>query len=87
MLFHPDRGVQYCSKQTANYLKANQFRQGISRKGNCWDNVVAENFFKPLKADLIDGCKLRTKEQLRVEIFEGIGADTIKNEDILPLGI
>jgi len=72
MLFHSDRGVQYCSKQTVNYLKAYQFKQSMSRKGNCWDNAVAESFFKTLKSELIYGCKLKTKEQLRVEIFEYI---------------
>jgi len=72
MLFHSDRGVQYCSKQTVNYLNAYQFKQSMSRKGNCWDNAVAESFFKTLKSELIYGCKLKTKEQLRVEIFEYI---------------
>ena len=57
MLFHSDRGVQYCSKQTVNYLNAYQFKQSMSRKENCWDNAVAESFFKTLKAELIYGCK------------------------------
>jgi transposase InsO family protein len=72
MLFHSDRGVQYCSKQTVNYLNAYQFKQSMSRKGNCWNNAVAESFFKTLKAELIYGCKLKTKQQLTVEIFEYI---------------
>ncbi len=72
MLFHSDRGVQYCSKQTVNYLNAYQFKPSMSRKGNCWDNAVAESFFKTLKSELIYGCKLKTKQQLRVEIFEYI---------------
>jgi transposase InsO family protein len=72
MLFHSDRGVQYCSRQTVNYLNAYQFRQSMSRKGNCWDNAVAESFFKTLKTELIYGGRLKTKEQLAVEIFEYI---------------
>lgn len=72
MLFHSDRGVQYCCKQMVNYLNFYQFQQSMSRKGNCWDNAVAESFFKTFKSELIYGCKLKTKEQLRVEIFEYI---------------
>jgi transposase InsO family protein len=72
MIFHSDRGVQYCCKQTVNYLNCYQFQQSMSRKGNCWDNAVAESFFKTFKAELIYGCKLKTKEQLRLEIFEYI---------------
>lgn len=72
MLFHSDRGVQYCAKQTVNYLNFYHIKQSMSRRGNCWDNAVAESFFKTFKSELIFGCKLKTKEQLRVEIFEYI---------------
>ena len=41
-------------------------------KGNCWDNAVAESFFKSLKTELIYGNKLITKEQMKLEIFEYI---------------
>ncbi|WP_293050316.1 IS3 family transposase [Paludibacter sp.] len=44
----------------------------MNRKGNCWDNAVAESFFKTFKSELIYGCKLKAIEQLRVEIFEYI---------------
>lgn len=44
----------------------------MSRKGNCWDNAVAENFFKSLKTELIYGNKLITKDQMELEIFEYI---------------
>ena len=72
MLFHSDRGVQYCCKQTVNYLNFYKFKQSMSRKGNCWDNAVAESFFKTFKSELIYGCKLKSKEQLKVDIFEYI---------------
>ena len=44
----------------------------MSRKGNCWDNAVAESFFKSLKTELIYGNKLISKEQMKLEIFEYI---------------
>lgn len=46
--------------------------RSMSRKGDCWDNAVAESFFKSLKAELIYGNKLITKVQMELEIFEYI---------------
>lgn len=46
--------------------------RSMSRKGNCWDNAVAESFFKSLKTELIYGNKLITKKQMELEIFEYI---------------
>jgi putative transposase len=42
----------------------------MSRKENCWDNVVVESFFKSLKTELIYGNKLISKEQRKLEIFD-----------------
>ena len=42
----------------------------MSRKGNCWDNAVAESFFKSLKTELIYGNKLIFKERMKLEIFD-----------------
>jgi transposase InsO family protein len=59
VLFHSDRGVQYCSTVFRETLKRQcpQVRQSMSRKGNCWDNACAESFFKTLKRELetLDG--------------------------------
>jgi transposase InsO family protein len=41
----------------------------MSRNGNCWDNAVAESFFKSLKTELIYGKKLISKDQMKLEIF------------------
>jgi putative transposase len=46
--------------------------RSMSRKGNCWDNAVAESFFKTLKAEQIYGNKLISKEQMELDIFEFI---------------
>jgi transposase InsO family protein len=49
-IFHSDRGVQYASNKMVNALNLNtKITQSMSRKGNCWDNAVAESFFKTLK--------------------------------------
>ncbi|MFY0256437.1 IS3 family transposase [Chitinophaga sp. 30R24] len=50
-IFHSDRGVQYASHEFRNLLKSNAVQQCMSRKGNCWDNAVMENFFKILKSE------------------------------------
>jgi len=72
MIFHSDRGIQYACKAMVNTLKSYHITQSMSRKGNCWDNAVAESFFKSLKTELIYGQKLMTKEQTRIAIFEYI---------------
>ena len=72
MIFHSDRGVQYACSQTVNVLKSLKVEQSMSRKGNCWDNAVAESFFKTFKSELIFGTKLRTKEEMRLIVFEYI---------------
>jgi putative transposase len=49
-IFHSDRGVQYASNRMTNILNSsNKITQSMSRKGNCWDNAVAESFFKTIK--------------------------------------
>lgn len=49
-IFHSDRGVQYASNKMTSLLSySSKITQSMSRKGNCWDNAVAESFFKTLK--------------------------------------
>jgi len=72
LIFHSDRGVQYASKKFANTVEFYGVTRSMSRKGNCWDNAVAESFFKSLKTELIYGNKLIPKEQMELEIFEYI---------------
>jgi transposase InsO family protein len=52
-IFHSDRGVQYACKDFKDALKRKKAKQSMSRKGNCWDNAVAESFFKTLKVECI----------------------------------
>jgi putative transposase len=44
----------------------------MSRKGNCWDNAIAESFFKTLKTELVYHDNYATKEQAKLAVFEYI---------------
>ncbi|WP_154644605.1 DDE-type integrase/transposase/recombinase, partial [Leptospira interrogans] len=52
LIFHSDRGSNFCSKETRRLLITNGIRRSNSRKGNCWDNAVAESFFSSLKREI-----------------------------------
>ncbi len=72
LLWHTDRGSQYASYSHKDLLQQNGIVQSMSRKGNCWDNAVAESFFKTLKSDLIYEEYFYTKKQAKYKIFEYI---------------
>lgn len=73
LIFHSDRGVQYACNEFREVLaRAEGIVQSMSRKGNCWDNAVAESFFKILKTELVYHSKLETIAQAKLEIFEFI---------------
>jgi putative transposase len=44
LIHHSDRGSQYASRAFRQLLKKHGFKGSMSRKGNCWDNAVAESF-------------------------------------------
>lgn len=72
MIFHSDRGVQYASHLFSGVLKKHHVLQSMSRKGNCWDNAVAENFFKILKSELVKHSNFECLLKAKVELFEFI---------------
>jgi putative transposase len=73
LLFHSDRGVQYACDEFLFHLKKNKnVTQSMSRKGNCWDNAVAESFFKTLKVECVYQNKFATREQAELAVFEYI---------------
>lgn len=73
LLFHSDRGVQYaCDEFSFQLKKNNNVTQSMSRKGNCWDNAVAESFFKTLKVECVYQTKFETKKHAELAIFEYI---------------
>lgn len=71
-LVHSDRGSQYASAAFRKELKTHGCKQSMSRKGNCWDNAVAESFFGTLKTELVHHEKYKTREQARLNIFDYI---------------
>jgi transposase InsO family protein len=93
LIFHSDGGIQYVCKKFVNVLDSyKKITRSMSRKGNCWDNAVAESFFKSLKTELIYGKKLISKEQMKLKIFDPSEANrrsntlkfgTTEKEDIL----
>jgi len=72
MIFHSDRGVQYAAQEFRDLLEENAIVQRMSRKGNCWDNAVAESFFKILKSELIYHTEFASMAEARVALFECI---------------
>ncbi|MEB2774974.1 DDE-type integrase/transposase/recombinase [Algoriphagus sp. D3-2-R+10] len=72
LIFHSNRRVQYACEEFRKLLQSYKILQSMSRKGNCWDNVVAENFFKILKSELIYQIPKLQYDQTRIEIFEFI---------------
>jgi transposase InsO family protein len=71
LIFHSDRGVQYCAKAFREVLQrfCPAVRQSMSRKGDCWDNACAESFFKTLKNELdtLDG--EHSSQEIRQSVF------------------
>jgi len=72
LIWHTDRGSQYASYSHKDLLLQYGIVQSMSRKGNCWDNAVAESFFKSLKNELVYQTYFYTKKQAKREIFEYI---------------
>lgn len=73
LLFHSDRGVQYaCSDFTELLKRYPEVQQSMSRKGNCWDNAVAESFFKSMKTEMVYHHTFQTMAEARLAIFEYI---------------
>jgi len=72
LVHHSDRGSQYAAKSYRRILKARGIECSMSRKGDCWDNAVAESFFATLKVELVYETLFITRAQARQQIFEYI---------------
>lgn len=72
VIVHSDRGSQYCSIRYQNLLKNHRLIGSMSRKGNCWDNAIAESFFHTLKVELVHTEKYTTRESAKQSIFQYI---------------
>ncbi|MCH5299633.1 MAG: IS3 family transposase [Ruminococcus sp.] len=69
---HSDQGFQYTSNAYFNLTQSYGIKQSMSRRGNPYDNALAENFFSILKTECIHRVKLKTYEQARLIIGEYI---------------
>ncbi len=73
LIFHSDRGIQYaCCDFTKLLDSYKNVKRSMSRKGNCWDNAVAESFFKTIKVECIYQQKFNNQDQAALVIFEWI---------------
>ncbi|MDI6051387.1 IS3 family transposase, partial [Flavobacterium sp. XS2P24] len=70
LTLHSDQGWQYQMKQYQHLLKEKGIVQSMSRKGNCLDNAIIENFFGILKSELFYLKKYKSIDQLKKEINE-----------------
>jgi len=71
-MIHSDQGVQYQSIGYQKYLKEHNITLSMSRRGNCYDNSLAENFFSHVKAEFFHRCKFKTVKQFIRDLIEYI---------------
>ena len=72
LMHHSDRGCQYASQAYRDALAAHGIECSMSRKGDCWDNAVAESFFGTLKTELVHRTRWATRLAARTAVFEYI---------------
>ena len=74
LIFHSDRGSQYASYSFRKIIRSYNglVKQSMSRKGNCWDNAVAESFFKSLKVEWVYDFNYKSREQAQLSVFSWI---------------
>ena len=73
VIFHSDRGIQYACTEFSTLLDTIPgVIRSMSRKGNCWDNAVAESFFKSFKSEVVYKTKFKTIEDARMATFQYI---------------
>jgi len=73
VIFHSDRGCQYTSAEFASLAGDCGVVLSLGRKGQCWDNALAESFFASLKGELTDNQAWPTRAGARRAIVEYIG--------------
>ena len=70
LICHSDRGSQYAANDFKALLTQHEFIGSMSKKGDCWDNAVAESFFHTLKVELTHRYIFKTREEAKRKIFE-----------------
>ena len=69
LIFHSDRGSQYCSADFQHLLQNSGIRSSMSRKGDCWDNACSETLFASLKKERLRQTCFATRRQAKDEII------------------
>lgn len=72
LIHHSDRGSQYASKDFRQLLKTHGSKGSMSRKGNCWDNAVAESFFGSLKQERVQWRNYQTRYEAQQDVLDYI---------------
>jgi transposase InsO family protein len=72
LIFHSDRGVQYACNEFVELLNQYNVTRSMSRKGNCWDNAVAESFFKTIKIEALNKYIFSSQSMLYTIVFRYI---------------
>ena len=72
LIHHSDRGTQYAGKAFRRLLRGHGFKGSMSRKGNCWDNAVAESFFGSLKRERVQWRHYQTRYQAQQDVLNYI---------------
>ena len=72
LIVHSDRGSQYASNAYGRLLKAHNFVSSMSRKGNCWDNSVAESFFGSLKQERVQWRNYQMRNEAQQDVMNYI---------------
>ncbi|MCX2315316.1 IS3 family transposase [Klebsiella quasipneumoniae] len=72
VIVYSDQGSQYGSDDWQRFCRANNLAPSMSRRGNCWDNAVAESFFSSLKKERIRKRIDKTRDMARADIFDYI---------------
>jgi len=70
LMFHSDRGSQYAAHAFRQLLAGLGCVQSMSRKGNCWDNAVAESFFHSLKVEALSDRGYETRAQVQAALAD-----------------
>jgi putative transposase len=84
LLHHSDHGSQYASQEYRALLARHGILSSMSRKGNCWDNAVAESLFASLKTELVYPSRWRTRAEARSAVFEYTNCFTTVGAGIRP---
>ena len=72
VIIHSDQGSQFGSDEFNRWCKDNRLSPSMSRRGNCWDNAVAESFFSSLKSERVKKRIYQTRAEAKSEIFDYI---------------